>query len=72
MRVNNEFGMNQYEQIIMNYNMKMQNAFMNPNMMQYAQMQQKQFEMKNMMNRYGMNYARTMNNERKFVLETEF
>ena len=72
LRVNNEFGMNQYEQIIMNYNMKMQNAFMNPNMMQYVQMQQKQFEMKNMMNKYGMNYARTMNNERKFVLETEF
>ena len=25
-----------------------------------------------MMNKYGMNYTRTMNNERKFELETDF
>ena len=43
LRVNREFGMNQYEQIIMNYYKKIQNAFMNPNMIQYVQ---KKFEMK--------------------------
>ena len=67
LRINNEFGMNKFEQIIQNYNMKMQNM---PNAIQYMQLQQ--LKMGHMMNRNGLSYQHTVNNERKFVVETEF